>query len=394
MTYKTLLTYGAKVSSVEQVYYSPVAELPQLPGIPLSSIYCVLAKNDPWTDENNPPQPTQDQASVKQFLKRVFVAKLIESSNISPVIQRINWVSGSEYESYDDTIDMFAVDQNGFLLNPFYIINRFDQVWKCLGNNNGGTSTIEPFFAPGTFNTNSIFQGVDGYKWKYIYTVDLGSKVKFMDATWIPVPVGQNTPNPLIDLRTNLPPPAGVGSIDVINVTNGGSGYDPANAVITVTVTGDGSGAVATANVINGSINDDIADFFYDHFRHEPLADMQVLPVKWLHQENKNYHWYDNKDAKKVAEFTKFKLYLNATCAVKNDFQEWQYFSGDVWNRRMKAMNSKGQIPPEFSMVLLIQLTQKAGYTYPGIDPDWYTAYTDGFSSWDVLRQEEKDLFV
>ena len=139
---------------------------------------------------------------------------------------------------------------------------------------------------------------------------------------------------------------------------------------------------------------DDIADFFYDYFRHEPLADMQVLPVRWLHHENKNYHWYDNKDAKKVAEFEKFKLYLNATCAVKNDFEEWQYFSGDVWNRRMKAMNSKGQIPPEFSMVLLIQLTQKAGYTYPGIDPDWYTAYTDGFSSWDVLRQEEKDLFV
>ena len=256
MTYKTLLAYGAKVGSVEQVYYSPVAQLPQLPGIPLSSIYCVLAKNDPWTDENNPPQPTQDQASVKQFLKRVFVAKLIESSNISPVIQRINWVSGSEYETYDDTIDMFAVDQNGFLLNPFYIINRFDQVWKCLGNNNGGTSTVEPFFAPGTFNTNSIFEGVDGYKWKYIYTVDLGSKVQFMDASWIPVPVGQNTPNPLIDLRTDLPPPAGVGSIDVINVTSGGSGYDPANAVITVTVTGDGSGVVATANVIGGAIND------------------------------------------------------------------------------------------------------------------------------------------
>ena len=45
-------------------------------------------------------------------------------------------------------------------------------------------------------------------------------------------------------------------------------------------------------------------------------------------------------------------------------------------------------------MVLLIQMTQQAGYTYPGIDPVWYTAYTDGVSSWDVLRQEEKDLFL
>lgn len=139
---------------------------------------------------------------------------------------------------------------------------------------------------------------------------------------------------------------------------------------------------------------DNVTDFFYDHFRHEPVADMQVLPVKWLHDQNKNYHWYDNKDAKKVAEFKKFKLYLNATCAIKNDFDEWQYFAGDVWNRRMKALKSAGSIPAEFSMVLLIQMTQKSGYTYPGIDPTWYSAYTDGVSSWDVLRQEEKDLFV
>jgi hypothetical protein len=139
---------------------------------------------------------------------------------------------------------------------------------------------------------------------------------------------------------------------------------------------------------------DDIADFFYDYFRHEPMADMQVLPVKWLHQVNKNYHWFDNKNANKVAEFKKFKKYLNATCAVKNDFDEWQYFAGDVWKRRMKALKSTGAIPPEYSMVLLIQMTQQAGYTYPGIDLVWYTAYTDGVSSWDVLRQEEKDLFV
>ena len=219
-------------------------------------MYGFIGQVDPWDDEYNPPMPTQDQYSIKNVFKNMIAAKRITSSDISAVVPRFDWTSGTVYDVYSDTVDMFALDNNGFLLYEFYIINRFDQVWKCLGNNNGGTSTIEPFFAPGTFNTNSIFQGVDGYKWKYIYTVDLGSKVKFMDATWIPVPVGQNTPNPLIDLRTNLPPPAGVGSIDVINVTNGGSGYDPANAVITVTVTGDGSGTVATANVINGSIND------------------------------------------------------------------------------------------------------------------------------------------
>ena len=39
-------------------------------------------------------------------------------------------------------------------------------------------------------------------------------------------------------------------------MTSGGSGYDPANAAITITVTGDGSGVIASANVVSGVIKD------------------------------------------------------------------------------------------------------------------------------------------
>jgi hypothetical protein len=49
---------------------------------------------------------------------------------------------------------------------------------------------------------------------------------------------------------------AGAGSIDVINVINGGSGYDPSNSVITVVITGDGTGATAVADIQAGVIND------------------------------------------------------------------------------------------------------------------------------------------
>ena len=257
MTYKSLLSYGSKVAQVESVYYSPVAVVPPLTSIPLSALYCVLAKNDPWTDENDPPVPTQDQQYLKQFYKKIFAAKYISSSNISPVIERIDWTSGFTYDFYRDDIDMFAVDSNGFLLLNFYVKNKYDQVFKCLWNNStlvngsyvGSPSTVEPYFQPGSYNTNNIFQNTDGYKWKYIFTVDIGSKVKFMDSAWIPVPVGQNTPNPLATV-------AGVGNIDVINVVQGGSGYDAANAVVTVTVTGDGTGALGTAEVVNGSVTD------------------------------------------------------------------------------------------------------------------------------------------
>jgi hypothetical protein len=231
------------------VYYSPVAVLPQAANSAINSIYVALAKNDPWSDENNPPIPTQDQQYLKNFMKRIFVAKKVNISDISPVISRINWTTGTVYDYYQDTVNMQQLDGNGFPVYQYYIKNKYDQVFKCLWNNNGAASTVEPYFEPGTFSSTNIFQSTDNYKWKYIYTIDLAAKVKFLDSVWMPVPVGKNSPNPLLYS-------AGVGNIDVINVTNGGSSYDPTNAAITITVTGDGLYANATANVVNGAIND------------------------------------------------------------------------------------------------------------------------------------------
>ena len=161
------------------------------------------------------------------------------------------------YNFYRDDIDMFEINDNGLLVNKFYVRNRYDQVFKCLWNNNDGLSTEEPFFQPGSYSTNNIYTGTDadGYKWKYMYTIDVGTKRKFMDATWMPIPVGQNTPNPVqTNVSTGIVP--GCGDIEVINVTNGGSGYDPANSTITVTVTGDGYGATGSVVVDGDKITD------------------------------------------------------------------------------------------------------------------------------------------
>jgi hypothetical protein len=249
MATKNLLTYNAKVSSVEQVYYAPVAVVPPYFDVPLSSLYCFLSKVDPWTDDNDPPQPTQDQKYIKQVFKNMFVVKNITSADLSPVIKRVDWTTGTIYDHYQDNLDMFALNEDGSAAYNFYIKNQYDQVFKCLWNANDSPATSEPYFEPGNYGTNAIYLGVDGYKWKYMYTIDLGSKVKFMNADWLPVPVGSNTPNPLIST-------AGVGSIDVINILNGGSGYDEANAIITVSVTGDGTGVAGTVEVTDGVITD------------------------------------------------------------------------------------------------------------------------------------------
>ena len=253
MANKNLLTYNAKVTQVEQTYFSPVAVLPPPFGTSITTTYCFLSHNLPWEDDNNPPQPTQDQKYIKDIFKNIFVAKQIYSNDISAVIERIDWTSGTTYDYYRDDVDMFEVNGAGLLILKFYVRNRYDQVFKCLWNNNDGPSTQEPFFQPGSYGTNNIYVGSDGYKWKYMYTIDVGVKRKFMDSRWIPVPVNSITPNPIQSA-------AGFGDIEVINVTNSGSGYDSANATITVTITGDGTGATGTAETSNGQITNIIVN--------------------------------------------------------------------------------------------------------------------------------------
>ena len=253
MANKNILTNDSKVSQIDLLYYAPVAVVPPAITVPIHSYYCFLAKPTPWADDNDPTTPTTDLKSIKQIQKNIFVAKQIKTSDISPVIQRIDWQTGSIYDYFRDDVDMLTKDENGFLNKLFYVKNRYDQVFKCLWNNNGAESTREPYFEPGTYSANKIFQGDDGYKWKFMYTIDTGLKLKFMDREWMPVQVGSNTPNPLVTS-------AGAGSIDVINVIDGGSGYDTVNAVVYVTITGDGTGATASANVESlvdgGSIRD------------------------------------------------------------------------------------------------------------------------------------------
>jgi hypothetical protein len=249
MANKSLLTNGFKVFNVEQNFYGPSAVLKNSPTEDLYSIYSFLSSVLPWEDDDNPPDPIESEKYIKQTLKNMFVAKKITSNDISPVVQRIDWSSGTIYDYYKDDINLFQFDTNGYLILKFYIKNRYDQIFKCLWNNNSSESTDEPSFAPGSYGQNNIYIGSDGYKWKYMYTLDLGQKIKFMDDNWIPISSSIDKPNPLTTS-------AGYGNIDVINVTNTGSGYDTQNSIISVIITGDGTGANGTAVVANGQITD------------------------------------------------------------------------------------------------------------------------------------------
>jgi hypothetical protein len=231
---------ASKVYEVLQYYYSPSQ-------VHDTTLYAFIGRVTPWPNETNPPVPTQDQRSIKDIFKDIIAAKLITSSDISPVIPRIDWDSGIVYDYYQDTENMLAVDSDNIVISQFYVRNRFDQVFKCLWNNNGSQSTVEPQFLPGTFDSSFLVKTADGYKWKFMYSLDAGLKQKFFDANWMPVPIGM-APNPVATF-------AAEGSIDVVNITTVGRGYTPGGA--TITISGDGQFANGTP-VINA------AGYLYD----------------------------------------------------------------------------------------------------------------------------------
>lgn len=244
---KGLLTSYGSTAQVEHEYYFVVSGAGYAPSLDTSS-YLFIGKVEPWPNDTDPPEPTQTQYDIKTTFKNMVAAKLLTSSNLCPVVQRIDWTTGTVYYPYSDREDMFTRDVNGNLTKNFYVRNRYDQIFKCLWNNDGGQSTIEPLLQAGTTEPKKPIFTADGYKWMYITTINKGLKKEFFDNEWMPITIGTGAPD-----ANSV---AGLGEIDVINVFNAGSGYSDGFNTTIVTVEGDGTGAAAYANVSGGFVSD------------------------------------------------------------------------------------------------------------------------------------------
>jgi len=247
-----VVTHGGATHEVQQYYDSVIVQLPDT-NVTKTTKYCFLSRVDPWDDpnteaneENFPPTPSLSQKSINDVFKNMFVIKRVYPQDMRPMIDRIDWITGFNYDMYRDDIDIIARNSNGYMIYKFYVKNRFDQVFKCLWNNNGGTSTDEPYFQPGTLNASGIYTGADGYKWVYIYTIDAALKQRFLDDDWMPTPlaipagIGANTVNS--------------GNVPVVNPIVRGSGY-ASNTIIKI-IGANTRPAVATAIIENGEIVD------------------------------------------------------------------------------------------------------------------------------------------
>lgn len=200
-------------------------------------MYFFLGGVTEYATPTNPPSPGTATANVEYYPWRdMFAVKRIQASDISHVVPRHNWASGTVYVQFDETTTSITTDK-------YYVITDEFNVYKCLFNNGGAPSVNKPSGTDLQATTTA-----DSYIWKYMFSVTTGDALKFLTSSHMPVKL----------LTTNdgsrqwLVQQAAVdGSIEVIRVTYGGSGYVSTPSVI---IDGDGTGATATATMSGGLV--------------------------------------------------------------------------------------------------------------------------------------------
>ena len=200
------------------------------PNPPINTkMYFYIGGISPFVDDANPPAPTNDTSSIEfSPWEDMYAAKRVTESDVVQVVDRYNWTADTVYDQYDNS-DTDILDDN------FYVMTGEYNVYKCLSNNNGSPSTVEP---SGTSTTES--SGGDLYIWKYMYTVTTADALKFLTNEFIPVRTDSTVAAAAID-----------GGVHAYKFT-AGSGYDDGS--YDIPLTGNGSGGIVTVVVSDGSI--------------------------------------------------------------------------------------------------------------------------------------------
>ena len=76
---------------------------------PLANVYLMVGHSLPWEGNDATPEDPYDTTEYKNSIfKQGHLLKKITSSDIQPVIPRVDWGSGNVYVAYDQTANLFV----------------------------------------------------------------------------------------------------------------------------------------------------------------------------------------------------------------------------------------------------------------------------------------------
>ena len=202
------------------------------------------------TNEGTDVSPLTPVDSVQDefyYFDDMLAAKRVTSSDVSYVIPRRNWATGTVYDYYrhdygnritgTTTTQTSNSGASNLWDTTFYVMSSTFNVYKCLDNNSGATSTVEP-----TGTSTSILTTGDGYKWKYIYTLSAAQQTNFLSTDFMAVSTNATVSSAATD-----------GAINIVKIKSAGTGGT--NGTHTgIAIRGDGSSGTVSVTVSGGAV--------------------------------------------------------------------------------------------------------------------------------------------
>lgn len=226
------------------------------------NVYLGIGRPNAWPNDLIPPTPVDDVTNLNDCRNTLLALKKITESDVVNVIPRFNWDAQgyTVYVPYSNTdADLFKHPTSAEIAaasllvdtraGSFYCVTDELNVYKCLSNNSGAKSTVKP-----TGQSINSITTADGYVWKFMFSVKNSDVLKFLTNSWLPVrKLLSDDGTSQWDVQAG----AVSGSIEIINVTNAGTGYNrihtgnaQAGASGSITLA---AGASAATNYYNGS---------------------------------------------------------------------------------------------------------------------------------------------
>src|SRR5210317_211832 len=224
--------------------------------------YLSIGRSQAWTTSTRPDGRTEYQGSdtaaptpIDSIQEEFYsfddflAAKRVTSSDVSFVIPRRNWTTGTTYDYYRHDYGNFVTGSSSSVQTAnsgatalydatFYVMTDDYNVYKCLDNNGGVASTVKP-----TGTSNSILTtSPDGYKWKYMYSLSAAQQTNFLSTDFMAVA----TNTTVRDANT-------AGAIDIVKIKTAGSGGTDGTHT-GIAIKGDGSSGTVSVTVSSGVV--------------------------------------------------------------------------------------------------------------------------------------------
>jgi hypothetical protein len=248
-----IITNKFRIHNAEQFTESFSEAVPSVyyMGIGRPQAFGTLTRGDSRTTnegtDSSPLTPVDSVQDEFYYFDDLLAAKRVTSSDVSYVIPRRNWTTGTVYDYYrhdygnriTGTTTTQTSDSGASVLydTTFYILSSDNHVYKCLDNNSGANSTVEP-----TGTSTSILSTGDGYKWKYMYSLSAAQQTNFLSTDFMAVATDGTVSSAATD-----------GAINIVKIKSAGTGGTTGTHG-SIPIRGDGSSGTVSVSIAGGAI--------------------------------------------------------------------------------------------------------------------------------------------